>query len=142
MHKSDEGLCATIKSQTTKGAKMKHGSLVNSVYSNGIALQLPPIGAPATICSWTDRSAATVFAIHKGNVVEVRDDITTRTDRLGMSDAQNYSYKTNVNGTRRHFRLRNGKFEAVAKGLSGRWVKFGSTAVIFGVRDAHHDFSF
>ena len=88
------------------------GSLVNHLYTTG-AVQMPPIGAGATLCRWTDRKAGTVFAIHKGTIVEVREDIATRTDSLGMSDAQTYSYKTNVNGTRRYFRLRHGQFEAV-----------------------------
>ena len=116
------------------------GSLVNHVYTSGVA-QMPPIGAGATLCSWSDRRAGTVFAIHKGNIVEVREDKTTRTDSNGMSEQQTYSYKTDVNGTRRYFRLRKGKFETVYKGDSGRWLKTGG-GVIFGLRDAYHDFSF
>lgn len=118
------------------------GSLVNHIYTN-VTAQIPPIGTGVTLCNWTDRSAGTVFAVHKGNIVEVRDDKITRTDSRGMSEMQTYSYKTDVNGTRRYFRLRNGKFEEVCEGRSGRWCKtFSGTKIALGVRDAFHDFSF
>lgn len=111
------------------------GSLVNHIMS-GSAMPAPEVGMGATILSWSDRHAATITAIDKkGKRIAVVEDVATRTDDNGMSDAQSYSYAPGT-GNPAFFTLRK----------NGAWVREGDSIkgqrILIGTRDSHHDFSF
>lgn len=104
---------------------------------------IPNVGMGATICYVSDRRACTVVwhsTSHRHGMplrVVVQRDTATRTDKLGMSDAQEYSYARNYMGEKREFTLRrDGTY--IAKGET---MKRG-TRLCVGVRDEHFDFSF
>ena len=113
---------------------MQTGSFVNHLYLNSNN-PLPAVGDGATILYWTDRQACTVVEVSPKRVV-VQEDKTTRTDSLGMGDAQSYSYEANLEGPKHTFTLRN----------NGRWVRQGDTkrgtGIRFGTRDQYHDYGF
>lgn len=123
-------------------------SLVNHLYSRmTIGAPAPVAGMPATILHWTDRSPATVFRVFtvgKAVIVELRDDDYTRTDTNGLSESQQYDYKTNVNGSRRYFRQNaDGAWQAVFKNPeTGRWNKTNGSGLILGRRECYYDPSF
>lgn len=116
---------------------MQTNSLVNMVYAQ-TKNPTPTVGMGATICGWTDRHAATVFAVSKsGKKVMVQEDKATRTDSNGMSDCQSYDYEPNPKAQVQTFTLRK----------NGRWVSEGSgmhsgTVLSLGHRHSYHDFSF
>lgn len=113
---------------------METGSLMNLLRANATP-KTPEVGMGATILLWTDRYACTVTKVEPKRVT-VREDVATRTDANGMSDAQSYAYHADPNGREWVFTLRK----------SGRWVCAGDppngTALHIGVRNAYHDYSF
>jgi hypothetical protein len=95
---------------------MQTGSLVNLILSNSTN-PIPKVGDGATILCWSDRHAATVIEVTKnGKCVKVQRDKATRTDNLGMSDSQSYTYAPNPEGSVSVYTLRK----------NGRWVEAGS----------------
>lgn len=114
------------------------GSFVNQLMAEGQAVKVPEVGMGATILMYTDRHAATVVMVLKnGTQVIVQEDIATRVDKNGMSDAQAYEYQPNKDGPVHAFSLRR----------NGRWVKVGESAkngmtLHLGHRQAYHDYSF
>jgi hypothetical protein len=116
---------------------MQTASLINHLYSQS-RNPAPTVGMGATICLWTDRHAATVVAVSEnGKTVTVQQDKATRTDNLGMSDCQSYTYEADPKGRRSVFTLRQ----------NGRWVEKGcgmksGPVLSLGHRDEHYDFSF
>ena len=116
---------------------MQTASLVNQIYSYS-SNSMPTIGMGATILGWTDRHAATVVEVSKsGRAVTVQKDKATRTDNLGMSDCQSYSYSPNPEGSKQTFTLRK----------NGRWVHEGSamgsgSTLSLGHRNHYYDYSF
>jgi len=123
-------------------------SLINHIYSRAVIGQPEPVvGMGATMLHWTDRTPGTifrVFAVGKSTFVEVREDNKTRTDENGMSDAQSYSFKTNVNGHARTFKRKaNGQWVQVYKSNdTGRWLQSDGCGLRIGERSAYYDFSF
>lgn len=123
------------------------GSLVNHIHSRAVIGQPEPkVGMGVTFLHWTDRSAGTifrVFTVGKTTYIETRDDDYKRIDKNGMSEEQDYEFKTRVNGCKRYFRIgRKGFWESVKQNEAGRWVKSGSRGLRIGDRDHYHDFSF
>jgi hypothetical protein len=121
------------------------GSLINHVLTHNVMPTVPEVGAPATICMWTDRDPATVFrtfAVGKAVIVETRDDKAARIDTNGISESQRYEYKTDVLGAKRYWRVTDKGIEHVYLAESGRWKKASSLGVRFGVREKFHDYSF
>lgn len=72
-------------------------NLISNIHIASTAGTEPEVGMGATICHYTDRSAATVVAVRRedGEIreIDVRGDKATRTDTNGVSDAQSYSYE-------------------------------------------------
>ena len=107
------------------------GSLMNHLMS-GSKQPTPTVGMGATILHWTDRTACTVVEVAltkagKVKAVTVQEDTSDRADSNGMSDAQSYTYRANLEGALRTFRAgRDGGF----KGL------------LLGHRATYHDYSF
>ncbi len=100
----------------------------------------PQVGDGATVCYYTDRHAATVIAVktfksgaRAGQVreVTVQMDRATRTDDLGMSDCQSYSYERDPNGSTATFKVNK----------QGRFGTPGSSLAI-GYREEYYDYSF
>jgi hypothetical protein len=112
-----------------------YGSLINNLYDNS-KTTAPEVGMGATILMWSDRHAATITEItyfksgaKKGQprTITVQQDKATRTDNLGMSDAQSWEFKRDENGTTRTFTA---KKDGSFKGL------------LIGHRSEYYDFSF
>jgi hypothetical protein len=124
------------------------GSLVNHFMTSTAAPVMPNVGDAATLCFWTDRSPATVIEVKKvgqSNIVFVQVDKAIRTDKLGMSDSQDYTYERDPEGRVSSFRYNHGKknWELVYLNPdTGRYVKSGGYSVYFGRREKFHDYSF
>lgn len=111
------------------------GSLISNLMVN--SKQPEPVeGMPATICSYTDRHAATVIAVRRfktgaraGQVreVTVQEDKAIRTDKNGMSEAQDYEYLRDPNGSIQTFKV-------------DKHGRFGRLSL--GHRSSYHDYSF
>lgn len=122
-------------------------SLVNHIHSRSVIGQPEPYaGMPVTLLHWTDRSPGTIFRVWKhakSSFIEVREDSYRRTDSRGMTEDQDYTYKTEVNGYKSFWRQgKDGTWEGVMfNPETGRWVKNGG-ALRLGHREKYHDFSF
>ena len=116
---------------------MPTGNLVNLIYERS-ANPAPIVGDGATILSWSDRHAGTIIEVaNGGKTITVQEDLVTRMDSNGLSDAQSYDYERNPNGSTTIFTLRK----------NGRWVTQGESmrggrGVSLGVRDHYFDYSF
>ena len=118
------------------------GSLINHVMTTSEQV-VPEVGMGATICYWSDRTAATVIEVVKpGRVVVIQEDTAIRTDDNGMSESQRYCYVRNPEGhkhtvrlLKKGWRVLEGKDEETGRN------RYGS-GVVFGVRRQYHDFSF
>lgn len=122
-------------------------SLTNHLMSRAtIGQPDPQVGMGATVLCWTDRHAATIFRVFKvgkSQFVEVRRDIATRVDRNGMSEAQDYTYKTTPNGSADIFRFNGGRWEHVRFNEdTKRWNATRGNGLRIGDRNEYHDFSF
>lgn len=117
-------------------------SLVNGLMVGG-KQKVPELGMGATILMWTDRHAATVTAIVKRDkhgypeMIEIKEDVSHRTDKNGMSESQEYAFEANPEARARLFSLRK----------NGRWIEVGQAmkggqAIAIGFRDEYHDYSF
>ena len=78
-----------MKLGTETGSMMNH-LMVNANHPK------PVVGMGATMCSWSDRTAATIVAVTP-KTITVKCDKATRTDKNGMSDCQTYSYTPDPN---------------------------------------------
>lgn len=117
-------------------------SLMNHIMSRSNCAPEPEVGMGATILGWTDRHAATVIS-WDGKILRVQRDKATRTDTLGMTDAQEYEYERDPEGCVYDYkRDRSGKWREVAKNDRGRFVFIDAAGLILGKRDEHFDFSF
>jgi len=97
------------------------------------------IGTGCTFRVWTDSHACTVIAVSpNGRLVTVQEDTATRTDRNGISEAQDYTYERDLNGQTHQFSLR----------ATGAWKLVGQAArspggtLSFGHRRSYRDPSF
>jgi hypothetical protein len=101
------------------------------------AAQVPIVGMGATILGYSDRHAATVVRVSKnGREIDVVEDVSTRIDKNGMSEDQEYEYSSG-NGSPMTFTLRK----------NNRWVRGGESMrhgsrLTLGVRDSYYDYSF
>ena len=121
------------------------GSLINHVMTHNAIPAVPEVGAPATICMWTDREPATVFrtfASGKAVIVETRDDKANRVDTNGISESQKYEYKTDCMGFKRYWKVTPKGIQHVFLTPAGRWAKASSVGIQFGRREKFHDYSF
>lgn len=100
----------------------------NSIASN------PVVGMGATIQHWSDRTPATVIKVSpSGKKIVLQEDISIRLDANGMSEIQEYSYKTDANGTLHTATLRDdGTYR----------IKGSKQLVSLGNRRKYHDYSF
>ena len=114
---------------------MTTNSLVNMIIL-GAGDEPPVVGMGATMPMWTDRHAYTVVEAGPKRLV-AQQDIATRVDGNGMSDAQSYTFAPNPAAPREVFTLRK----------NGRWVKEGESMrggqrLSLGARSEYHDYSF
>jgi len=116
---------------------MKTGSFVNLMAIKDIP-RIPQEGEGCTILHWSDRDAGTIVTVEPGaKRIWVQADVSTRTDKNGMSDAQSYSYEPNPNAPKVPFTLRkNGKYYQ-----EGATIK-GSMPLLIGTRMTYYDYSF
>lgn len=104
------------------------GSLINHLMGSA---EVPTVGAGVTVCWYTDREAGTIVWVSpSGKTFLYQVDKTTRTDGLGMTDAQEYSYEAQPAAPKHMARL----------GKKG-WKSEGNKVVV-GYRNAYRDFSF
>jgi hypothetical protein len=116
---------------------MKHlyGSLQNRIAEVAVIGQpAPTVGLGATQLLYSDRHAGTITWVSpSGKTLRWRADEATRTDSLGLSDVQRYSYHP-----------REGRVEddvIVRLNRKGQWVS-GARHFQIGARDEHYDFGF
>lgn len=110
------------------------GSVTNRIAESTLS-PAPSVGMGCTIYAYTDRYAGTVAEVLSPCRVLVREDHATRTDANGMTDSgQEYTFAPNPKG----------REYIVTKRRNGAWRVKGAhgNAVVFGRRDAYHDFSF
>lgn len=114
---------------------MMYGSLHNRIDERA-KQAAPEVGMGCTVLMYSDRHAATIIEV-AGNVISIQEDRATRTDKLGMSDCQSYSYTAD----------KDARIQKFSKRKNGRWVAVGEpmhngTALKIGYRDSYHDYSF
>lgn len=122
------------------------GSLINHLYSRYVGTQ-PEVGMAATVLFWSDRTPATVVELFKKgkyNYFVVQFDSYTRTDKNGMSDAQEYVYERNPEGTKLTYRInQDGSYTHVVFNRdTGRYTVSKGTGITLGIRERYYDFSF
>lgn len=105
------------------------GSLINHVMS-GCTTTAPEVGMGATVLGWTDRYAGTIVKITPTQI-HVQRDIAIRADQRGMSEIQNYTYKTDQTGLIEVFRK-------TKRGYRNR----AGNGLLIGARQAYYDYSF
>ena len=114
---------------------MTYGSLTNTTLSRTqsaeAAIAAAQIGDGATILSYTDRHAATVIRKTRCTIT-VQQNTATRTDKRGVSEAQDYTDTPNPEGKTVTYRV-------TKRGLVSSRTGCG---VILGTRDEYYDFSF
>ena len=109
-----------------------YGNLMNRISESAKQAE-PKVGDGATINMYTDRKAGTIIEVCTPKKIRVQLDNATRTDNLGMSDSQDYSYERDANGPVYTFTQRK----------NGMWIESkGSNGLTIGVRRQYHDFSF
>ena len=112
-----------------------YGNLINRVM-DATKQPTPEVGMGATETMWSDRQAGTITCVVSPKTVEWVEDITTRTDKNGISESQDYTYERGI-GPASIFTLRK----------NGRWVRKGEemrtgSGLILGTRDQYQDPSF
>jgi len=126
------------------------GNVFNHLDSRAVRGEPAPyVGMGATMLQWTDRHAATitkVFKHGKTTYVIVTRDTATRTDKNGMSESQEYTYSSNLNGTEHIFKKnpKTGFWKEVRfNNATKRYVQMShGTGLKIGVRDEYYDYSF
>lgn len=115
------------------GAKRIHGSLYNRMMENSKQPD-PKVGMGITITHYTDRSCGTITRISKsGKTFYFKPDIATRSDKNGMSEEQQYTYKVKEDA----------KEQKAYKSKEGIWrVSKNMNGIALGFRNAYHDYSF
>lgn len=104
---------------------------MNQIVSEQI---VPVIGMGATICSYSDREAATIIQVtNNGKRIVLQVDQATRTDTNGMSEMQTYSFKEDLDGK---------IFIATMRKDGGFMVSNTKRRVSIGQRNKYYDFSF
>lgn len=113
---------------------MQHGSLINMIAGNSTDTVEPEIEMGATLIMWSDRHAGTIIGVSKtGHRIEWQRDKATRTDGLGMTDAQQYSYERN----------RHAAVETFTRRKDGSYrIRGGTSRLVLNVRNEYHDYSF
>ena len=96
----------------------------------------PEVGMGATEFMFSDRKPHTVIEVVSAKKIVVQGDDYERTDKNGMSDAQDYAFTRNPDAPK----------VVLTKRKNGWWVRTGEsmTGTHFGVgrRDRYHDYSF
>lgn len=93
----------------------------------------PVIGIGATLYMYSDRHAYTIVAISpKGNIIDATKDISIRVDSNGMSEMQEYIYKTDTYALIETFQRRK----------NGCYYNASGVKLVIGERHSYHDFSF
>jgi hypothetical protein len=125
------------------------GSLVNNMYAGMQGTPAPAVGLGATRMSYTDRDAYTIISVApNGKSFDMQLDHAERTDKRGMSDAQDYKYTPNVNGIIEHVKLRllRGQYRWYTYNMSttdkGRPCTNWGSPVVVGIKDKYYDYSF
>lgn len=123
------------------------GSLINHLAANSKhKFEMPKVGDGVTFYSWSDRHAGTVVKIvdEKKMIIAITNDKTTRIDKNGMSESQEYKYETQWEGTPRYFKwdVKKSQWRRVEQNEKGRWVLGSQQTISIGSRMAYHDFSF
>ena len=109
------------------------GSINNRLMENCTGQPVPVVGLGATECCWTDRHAYTISRVAaNGKRFWMKADKATRSDKLGMSDAQSYTYEPQPDAPEREVRRQR----------DGSWKIVKGNRVMVGHRDEHYDFSF
>lgn len=113
---------------------MQYGSLQNIMLGQGKCPIIPVEGMGATEICWTDRHAYTITEVSKsGKKIKVQRDIATRTDKHGMSDSQDYTFKRDENSGTTELSLRK----------DGKWRVVNGTKVFrIDERAEYYDYSF
>ena len=115
-----------------------YGSLNNLLLSRSEDAS-PEIGGAATIVMWSDRKAATIIEIQRfktgaraGEIkaIIVQEDIATRTDGLGMTDAQAYRFDRDPDGATHIFKVTKYGYRS------------GYASLTVGIRSHYYDFTF
>ncbi len=108
------------------------GSLMNHLASRQAPVT-PEVGMGVTFLGWTDRHAGTIVKILSPTRIQVQQDLATRTDSNGMSEAQTYEFAPNPSAPVQTFSLRK----------DGGYKKVGGTSqLLIGKRSEYYDYSF
>jgi hypothetical protein len=123
------------------------GSLINHVLTSSKSAS-PEVGMGATLCSWSDRSPATVTKVwtdkRGAQWAELQADSYRRIDKNGFSECQEYEYSPNPDAPIITIKLHtDGKWRPMWKNPdTGRYSVDKSQGIVLGRRERYFDFSF
>ncbi|MDC7784788.1 hypothetical protein PQJ75_00785 [Rhodoplanes sp. TEM] len=124
-------------------------SLVNHLYSRMVVGQpTPEVGMGATVLSWTDRYAATIYEVEKSGravLVRVSRDTAKVVSGSAHDGSAEYAFTPNAQGTKATFRQRkDGTWEEVYWNReTRRWKRHdGGSGLLIGRCEEHRDPSF
>lgn len=124
------------------------GSLTNHLMSRQVLGEpAPQLNTGCTLLSWTDRYAGTIvemFKVGKTQYIVVQEDKAIRTDKNGMSEAQEYLYEQDTKGPKYTFRKDGKGFwaQVTLNKETGRYNMYRGYGLKIGHRNAYHDYSF
>ena len=115
-----------------------YGSLSNRVLERTISPE-PEVGMGVTECMWSDREPWEIIEVKDARHITIRRLDASRVDNNGMSECQEYEYKSNPNNATAR----------LYKNKKGRWVRRigrngvdSSSGWCVGYADKYYDYSF
>lgn len=117
------------------------GSFFNHMMSGAKAL--PDTEKGATILHWTDREAYFVISVSEDKKrCTIERPKVIRTDKLGMSDQQDYEYQKSENPIRHDLVFRYGGWWIDNKEKGAYGSRYEKVNIAFGFMREYYDFSF
>ena len=115
-------------------------SLTNILMSNNDTT--PKEGGLATVLRYSDRQVYFVNSVSQnGKQATIERARPIRTDKLGMTDAQQYKYEKVPNQITEEIKFFKGKWRKVYTNWEGKKTS-EPISIIFGIANEHYDYSF
>ncbi len=114
-----------------------YGGLINRIMETTVNAPTPVAGMGATLLSHSDRRPYTIHKV-EGKKLWATEDKSTRTDKNGMSESQEYVYETLWADSPESWSL----FTLRKDGQWHEGTKLSGHILAIGKRDSYHDFSF
>ena len=122
-----------------------YGSITNRLEENKRYCEKIKVGTGVTEYLWSDRHAYEVVDVKDQNHVFIRRVDTTRIDNNGMSEIQDYEYKSNPKNEKKELVFKYNHWYEVRRWIDKEGKKRRKSErinVSFGIMEEYYDFSF